>query len=203
VVIVAPLAATAPVPRDAQKPRIDYFPTQVGSKWVYKNTENPDWERTNVITSADEKNGAMIIRVGTQAEDGTVEHRETWKLSPSGLFQCHESREDEEAPTRYLKFPIQVGDKWDCRCTGGTMGVATCMGCEEVEVPAGRFKAVKVVARWKTQNIGGGEARVWFVLGIGLVKCDWGDGGAATVLHSFTAGETKALRVTPPSVPTK
>ncbi len=178
----------APIPRAAQKPRIDYFPTQVGSKWVYKNTQNADWERTDVITSVEEMDGVKIVRVGTLTQSGAVEHRQTMRLSPSGLFQVNVTREGKESSTCFLKLPIQSGDKWECLCEGDKGGVATCEGIEEIEVPAGRFKAAKVVARWKTQNIGGGEAGGWFVPGIGPVKWQYGH-GAATVLHSFTAGD--------------
>jgi hypothetical protein len=161
----------------------------VGSKWVYKNTQNADWERTDVITAVEEEDGAKVIRVGTLTRSGTVEQRQTMRLSPRGLFQLNVTREDPGASTCFLKLPIRFGASWEC-LVGGTRGVATCEGIEEVGVPAGRFKAVKVVARWKTQNLAGGEASGWFVPGIGPVKWQRGD-GAATVLHSFTAGDEK------------
>ena len=186
------LVAAAPVPREAKKPRTDYFPTQVGSKWIYKHTKNAEWQRTDVITSVEQIDDAKIIYVGTLTEDGSVEHREKMKLSPLGLFKMDLSDQETDFLTRHLKFPIHSGDEWECLMRG-KMGTATCEGIEEVDVPAGRYHAVKIVARRKTETIelGEVEATGWFVLGIGPVKWGFGSGDAAEVLHSFTAGPGK------------
>jgi hypothetical protein len=195
IAFILPMAIGAPIPPQAKKPRIDYFPTRVGSKWVWKNNQNEDWQRTDIITSIEEVDGAKLIHVGTVNKNGTVEHRESMRLSQEGLFQVHKDQEGINSSHCFLKFPIELGAKWEC-FFAGEIGNAICERIEEIEVPAGRFNAVKVVVTSKPSNIRGGKAIGWFAIGIGPVK--WG--GRTTEVRTFfirSLQEQSRSRITP------
>jgi hypothetical protein len=58
--------ATAPVPRDVKPP--PFFPTQVGTKWVFKA---PGGAKTSiVITEVTKKDGVTNITICSEGDDG-------------------------------------------------------------------------------------------------------------------------------------
>jgi hypothetical protein len=66
--------------------------------------------------------------------------------------------------------------------------VITIHGFEEVEVPAGKYRAVRVDTAAGMFNGNPVEAKAWYAPGIGLVKSE-GSFGHKLVLKSFTPGK--------------
>jgi hypothetical protein len=71
---------------------------------------------------------------------------------------------------------------------------------EEVEVPAGKFEAVRVEG---VVDLGTGRTQKsveWHAVGVGVVKLvvDRGGGEQTTVLKSFTPGKGEVKKGTPP-----
>lgn len=85
-----------------------------------------------------------------------------------------------DPPQTILKFPLEKGKSWKWEGTVNKVFkgsvIYTVDGMEEVDVPAGKFKAVKITAKaefsgpdGKTQKSGASQ---WFVKGIGPVKTE-------------------------------
>src|SRR5215211_8271492 len=61
-----------------------------------------------------------------------------------GLFRHRYNGSEISPPVRLLSFPIRIGETWESEhtCGGQKFKVHGRVGCEEVEVPAGKFKAI-------------------------------------------------------------
>jgi hypothetical protein len=180
----------APIPKDADKRLAPCFPTQVGSKWVVVQTNNSDpdesdeSERTLAVTAVEEKNGAKIVTIG-----------DNWKVAVSeqGLFEMENSGEKYSPPLCLLKLPSQPGDKWTTHPMFMQAKIDLenmFVGLEVVEVPAGKFTALRVDSEFtecgKTLRI-----RSWFAPGIGPIKTTMKgpDVDVVVVLKSFAPGK--------------
>src|SRR5438045_9595112 len=75
-------APAAPIPPEAKKPA-PYFPTKVGTKWVYQ-TEGEKHDRVEVVMEVIEKDGAKIVLVGSEFR-GKVEMDYAMSVSDKGL----------------------------------------------------------------------------------------------------------------------
>lgn len=184
-----------PAPRAKEEPpRPDYYPTEVGTRLVY-DMDDGKGELILRVADVEEKDGAKVV---------TIEQRGTTRwlpfervsISERGLLRVEYFGYTIE-PMYLLKFPVKAGDKWDFSYSRqgaltGWKGTDTVIGEEEVTVPAGKFKAIKLEGvateedgkpREKPQ-----KSTTWFAKGVGRVKVVNSD-GAALALRSFTRGK--------------
>lgn len=170
-------AAAAPVPKVKGTPF--YFPTTVGARWVY---ETPGGELETAVVSAVEKDGDDLI-VSREGADGTRTAYTKMVVSPDGLRQEREFTGGKLGWV--LKANVKAGDSWDTP----EGGKRTVHGPEAVEVPAGKFTALRV--EWEQF---GGKCTSWYAPGVGEVKRVVKRGETETVtraLKSFTLKEEK------------
>jgi hypothetical protein len=97
-----------------------------------------------------------------------------------------------DPPVCLLKLPAKPGDTWTTELSGKGQPrktIYTYRGEEEVEVPAGKFKALKIESEMETGK--SVRATFWYVAGIGMVKSStkFGDTERVYALKSFTAGK--------------
>jgi hypothetical protein len=181
----------APVPPPPKTPPL-YFPTTVGTRWVYQ-TQGEKRESVEVVMEVKEKDGEKWVAVGSECE-GKVEYHHAISVSDKGLAVVDTSVSDLDEPSWLLKLPHKAGNKWDYgiapACVGQWKGTALADGPEKVTVPAGRFEAIRV----KVDITFAGDRRrvtTWYAPGIGKVKeivtTDSGD--RVEVLKSFTPGK--------------
>ena len=155
----------------------DYFPLRVGDSWKYRMTEG-DTEYTVKVLSAEkqadgttlyllEKQAGVVIRDWYSKTNGWVlMHREAY-AGQEGLDIKY------EPPKQYLKNPLVAGEKWNWKGKSITQTDVEehneVIGIEVVKVPAGTFRAMKIVSRGSN-----GEAIIqktyWYADGVGLVK---------------------------------
>jgi hypothetical protein len=118
-------------------------------------------------------------------------------VSDKGLTRIGSGDRDLPVPVPMLKLPAKAGDSWsyepavpegaEKRTITYTVGKE-----EEIEVPAGKFKALRVEM---TQSAAPGEfiprMTYWYASGIGLVKSVSAQGAKdrTVVLKSFTPGK--------------
>jgi hypothetical protein len=101
-------------------------------------------------------------------------------------------------PVCELRFPVKAGDSWVVDIPSqegglqGSTGTATVGDVEEVQVPAGKFRAVRVDV---TITAVDGKplakprrATRWYAPGVGLVKVAAGT-GVTRALKAFTPGK--------------
>jgi hypothetical protein len=183
---LATVTPAAPVPKDAGK-TVLYFPTSVGAKWVYKSGKT-EW--VEQVTAVEEKDGAWVVTIGDVVGDKVTPSYKRL-VSPNGLFTGPGGLKEVRFALTLLKLPAKPRDEWEwARDKGGAM-ICTVVGTEVVEVPAGKFRAVRVESTLRNGEDTEPVQTGWFAPGVGQVKLVlWGgDGELSTVLKSFTPGK--------------
>jgi hypothetical protein len=173
--LLASATLAAPVPRAVKDSR-PYFPTTVGTKWVY---ETPGGALESAVVSAVEKDGDDLI-VSREGVDGTRTVYSKMLVSAEGLRQ---EREFSGGKIGWvLKATLKPGDSWDMP----EGGKRTVIGPEEVEVPAGKFDALRV--EWEQSGM---KQTSWYARGVGEVKRVTKSGNTETVTRTLKSFEPK------------
>ena len=178
-VLVSAAVANKPKPT---KPAGDYFPLRVGDSWTYRNTEEGGYT-LKVINEEPQAGGAsrVVIELYTGVSIiRTFSKSEGWVLFHSENYPEHEGLQvTYDPPKQYLPNPLVAGREWKWSGKDPTQverqEASRVVGVEQVTVPAGKFRAMKVV----TEVTGGGPAKTltnWYAEGVGLVKSTT-DGG--------------------------
>lgn len=155
----------APVPTHLMKKGdVLYFPTTVGTKWLYRDTGNAEvaYEVAKVEDHAD---GKLVTVTGGHGPC-------TWLVSPTGLFIMAMGQQKCDPPTPMLRLPLARNRNWEFQQKGGTglKGLFAASGPEEVEVKAGKFATIKVEMEW----VGNNKPTVWYAPGVGVVQSERG-----------------------------
>lgn len=194
---LATTAPAAPIPDGVSAPVL-YFPTKVGTKWVYQ--QNGD-NLAEVVSRAEAKRGATVLTVQVLSATGEPSYAREVSVSADGVFFLGIT--DADAPlTRpmCLLYPkARAGVSWHVRVDGadGTPVVLmtrTARGDDTVDVPAGRFRVVKVETAVPPPAGGVPEVTMaYYAADIGLVKeetrSDAGTWTTTRALKSFTPGK--------------
>jgi hypothetical protein len=187
-----PAAAAPALKESAEGP---YFPTRVGARWV---TETGGKEYAHVVTAVTRDGKETVVAVGREETVGAgpgkgrrvITPQRTVRVSADGLSLTRDFFGELDSPYLLLRVPAKRGDAWTGRLDQGAFwvrGKRTVAGVEEVEVPAGRFRTVRV--EWDRDQPGGPDFRttIWYAPGVGEVKIAL-DGKPWTVLKSFAPG---------------
>src|SRR5688572_4730755 len=155
--LLAP-AAAAPVPKD--KKDVLYFPTAVGASWTYSAGKS---EFTEVVTSVERKDGGAVVVAISRDTKGRITPLYTYEVSAKGLFRVATGKTPLDPPRCLLKLPAKDGDTWDHepKPKMGWKGKYVFKGEEEVEVPAGKYKALKVEAELQATT-GPNRTTYWY-----------------------------------------
>ncbi|HVG34173.1 MAG TPA: hypothetical protein VM911_13875 [Pyrinomonadaceae bacterium] len=167
-------ARTTPAATAASK---DFFPLRVGDSWTYRHSEGSQF--TYKVLS-EEKQADGTIQYVVQLTSGSkidyyyskpsgqvLLHRISYPLEETGL------KIDFNPAKPYLKNPLTAGAKWEWAGKdigqNDTAESHQVIGPEVVEVPAGKFKTMKMVSKL---ILGGSQATrtFWYAEGVGLVK---------------------------------
>jgi hypothetical protein len=191
-VLLVPLCAlSAPRPKDAADEAL-YFPTTVGSRWVY---ESPDGQYEERIDESKSEDKATVVTV-VRTQGGEENWRSTVRVSPEGLLLIASGGVTYHESSPWLRTGLKPGAEWEytyIRQTTAFHNHIKFVGFESVEVPAGKFEAVRLDG---AETVGVGMANgngpptpgtEWYARGVGLVKrVRMGQG---TTLKSFTPGK--------------
>jgi hypothetical protein len=157
-------------------------------------------ERTWEVTAAEKKDGETIVTV-TESGPGGAVAVEKVVVSPKGLFKVETGAFKHDRPVCLLKLPAKAGDTWDFTVAEqdrgpqpglrGERGTITVGEVEEIKVPAGTFKALRVEVVLKEVN-GQPLAKPvrytrWYDPEVGLVKMTGGEDWTRS-LKSFSSG---------------
>ncbi|MDY3553671.1 hypothetical protein R5W24_002776 [Gemmata sp. JC717] len=187
-VTVASAGVAAPVPPAAQKP-VRYYPTTVGAKWVY------EWggaDRIEEVTAVDEKDGQAVVTVGVLVDKKFTPYCKVL-VSDRGLFFGTGGLEEKTFPNALLKLPAKPGSRWDWEVREvGRKVVCTVGPTEDVEVPAGKFRAVRVESEVPVGKDLTQTTTTWYAPEVGWVKMVSRVGGAeeTKALKSFAPGKS-------------
>jgi hypothetical protein len=183
--LLAALAPAAPVPKD-QKPVL-YLATSTGATWTYAVGTA---EHTDVVSAVEKKaNGAVRVTIARKSRDVAIPYSVV-EASARGLHEVSNGTAPFDPPPCQLKLPSKPGDTWECPAKPARLkGKYTFKGEEEVEVPAGKFKALRVDA--VVARDGPRPTTCWYAAGVGQVKVVMVSGGAehVEVLKAFNPGK--------------
>jgi hypothetical protein len=191
--LVAAITIAAPVPK-AKVVWSDFFPTVVGTKWVFDHPIEGDI--TLEVTESDRKDGEIRWTVQQTIGDDTEVMK--YVATKQGVVEQH-SREEFKIERWVMRFPLKQDESWefepidhgDAKPTTGKM---TTGRWSDVRVPAGRYYAVSVVTEVTDPNIERKGKPVvhtwttWYAPGVGVVKVKI-EQGLTRKLKSFTPGK--------------
>jgi hypothetical protein len=192
VAALAPLVAGAPVPED-KNAASRYFPAKKGAKWVYADGTD---EKVVVLSEVEAKGGTTVYTFVRRTAGGGAVPSQKLKLTEKGVFRIEVLGGPVEPPVCLLKVPGSNGLTWTESARDGpldTRATYSAFGPEEVGVPAGRFKAIRVeLVMDVTFSDGSKLERAyrqtnWYAPGLGCVKQVAGE--AVEELKSFTPGK--------------
>ncbi len=187
------LLAAAPIPKKEEAK--DYTGLKLGAKWTYSMTEGKDKFElvTEVVEDAirDDKSRRIVLSQCLTLDKITLsEKKESYRIA-SGFVEQTEVNGREIAIQRRLPASLKSGDTWTAEAQSGKkeLIVYTVGEPEEIEVPAGKYKALCV-----TTTVQAGETKrlidkKWLVEGVGRIKLEVG--GGVQVLTAFTPGKDK------------
>jgi hypothetical protein len=191
--LALPAAPAAPRAKDGNRPAA-YFPTRVGAKWVYD--DGKETESVREVTAVHVQRDQTIVTVSEAGPKGAVV-AERVAVSAAGICRL----EFNGFPLdRYwlLKLPAKEGDRWEFdtpaqqdergRGLRGEKGTVTVGPTEEVEVPAGSYRAVRLeiaVTAINGKAVPAIRYTSWYAPVVGLVKMTRGTEWTR-VLKSFT-----------------
>jgi hypothetical protein len=195
-ILLLALAAAAPVvaaPLTKDKP-VYYYPTRVGDTRVYETTSRrATTESKDEVTKVEVKDGALLVWTG-RSVGGRPAVTQLAIVTERAVYRPFGTNtEDRSNPI--LKLPAKPGESWTHErqpppgAAPGPEAKATyTIGKEEeIEVPAGKFRAVQVVVEVTFGGKDSGKTTYWHAPGIGLVKAVMPT--ETTVLKSFKAGK--------------
>ena len=174
-----------------------YLPTTAGARFVYEvRLGGAVTEFTEVVTQVEARGGGLRVTVarypGPAGKAGKASAVSVFAVSAGGLARAAARGRDLPAPEPLLKLPAKAGDTWKVGAggPGGAGAVCTVGPEEEEEVPAGKFRAVRVET---ATDLGAVSLKTtsWYAPGVGLVKevTPAGARSATRVLKSFTPGK--------------
>jgi hypothetical protein len=185
-------SAAAPASKAPAGP--DYYPTRVGTKWVFdQNGREVTWE----VTAAETKGEETLVTISESVAGGEPETIAKASVTAKGVYNVQVGPFKID-PACELRFPVKAGDSWavDIPSQGGglrgTTGTVTVGEVEEVEVAAGKFRAVRVETVMTAVDgkplAEPRRATRWYAAGVGLVKTTAGKDVVRT-LKAFTPGK--------------
>jgi hypothetical protein len=191
VLAVVPPAAAAPKLKD-RSDRV-YYPVTVGDRWVTE-FRYPDRtvEVTEVVTAVETQDGARVESVSRENDGRASPDVSQMKVTDNGLFRVSQLGVAYAAPYCVLRLPLTPGATWtsEARSVIGTEARLkyTAVREEEVEVPAGKFRAFRldVELEWSGKTT---HSSVWYAPRVGVIKQEHKDAGYVQVLKSFTPGK--------------
>ena len=194
-VFVASVTLAAPGRKPAAGPPL-YFPTAVGATAVYQTTIGAlTMEGPYRVTAVQRTRDGFRVTVD-RGSPGKPAAQDQTDVTAKGLTLLQFGNREIDPPTPVLRLPAKAGDTWDwaAAAADGVPARKTkfkVVGEEEVEVPAGKFKAIhveqEVEANGKTVRF-----EEWYAPNVGLVKKVFHHLGATKqvqVLKSFTPGK--------------
>jgi hypothetical protein len=174
--LLATAAHAAPAPKTADPA---WLPVTEGDTRVY---EVRDGDRvlatyTDVVTKVERTDADLrvTIRRESPAADPFVT---TIAVTGRGFLRVAINGRTLGTPSLLLKRPPTVGAKWD---VGAARYEVTQE--EDVDVPAGKFRAVRVTLT------DGAESTLWFAPEVGVIKMASTQGPAVQVLKEFKPGK--------------
>jgi len=172
-------APAAPVPVHLMPKAELFYPTTVGARHVSV------WSKKDLIeevSKVEKVADGFAVELEEVAADGTRKHSETVLVTTRGLTRTHSEGKKVDPPCRMLVLPHGAANAWDT-LWGSQKEALRTAGWEEIEVPAGTFRAMRV------DLAGTSGIAHWYAPGIGCVNWYCTTSKVGRPLKSFTPGK--------------
>lgn len=161
----------------SESPVADYFPLRVGDSWTYHSTMGSTEYSQKVLKEEKQTDGTvryLVEKVAGAKVETFYSKAGGWVLMNAERYPEHEALKiDYEPAKQVLKNPLTPGAKWDWKGKDITLTDVEeeneVTGPEDITVPAGKFRGMKVV----TRIVGASTPMIrtnWYADGVGLVK---------------------------------
>ena len=161
---------------------------------------------TRTVLSVDRKGASTVVAIKEEKpplkseivrqdeEPAPIIENHVYLHSRDGVFLIMRDLDVLDPPCCVVRLPLKAGDAWEVNCPTVFPAAIKCAigNEEEVEVPAGRFKAVRIDKRSVLSDGKTVRATDWVVPGMGAIKSRalLPDGTEAIqILSSFTSGK--------------
>jgi hypothetical protein len=166
-----------------------YYPLGVSTTWIFRG---PDHQRVMRVARHEVVDGTPCAFVETLRDDKVIEDNDVCVKS-DGIYLLTADGEKLSAPLPILKLPPRKGATWRVNFNKGgkrSQGVYV-MGEEDVEVPAGKYRALTLNGEIREGTVRTLAFTYWFARGVGMVKQSLRTGDRQTVyeLEKFEAAE--------------
>jgi hypothetical protein len=176
----------------ALPPEPDLFiPAIVGTRWVY-NVD--DAEVTEAVTSVTRHNDHAVLAVDTII-NGQKWMSEKLTVSQFDISRTELNGQPCDPPIFVLRSGLNPGQTWRVVHPGNAVGFtidSEFIGWEVVDVPAGRYRAVRIDSSYSDRH-NNRNLVSWYAPGVGLIKEEvWTSqslGTSRKSLKSFTTGK--------------
>ncbi len=159
-------------------PAPDYFPLRVGDSWNYRSMDGDTEHTLKVLSEEKQADGTIryLVEKLAGAKVLTVFSKSSgWVLMHSEKYVDHEGLEVKYEPAKQcLQNPLTAGTKWAWKGKDYTQTDLDenhqVVDFEDITVPAGKFRAMKVVSR-----IVGAAPMTrtnWYADSVGLIKSE-------------------------------
>lgn len=172
-VVMALVAPAAPLPKDAKWK--SFFPVTLGTQWRYGHRDvGPNLVISKVESVAD----GTLVTVEDHTKPGQQALYQKILVSREGLQMMEDYTGPYSPGYPLLKLPAAPSDKWSAICRRKSDPFPhkwdlelTFVGEEDVEVKAGKFRAVRVDTSYSTDDKQEKQSiSKWYAEGVGLVK---------------------------------
>lgn len=151
----------------------DYYPLKVGNKWYYRGELNGAQQinLVNRVAKIETIDNEKLARIENCLPNGAVTSSEHLSADDRGIYRHRFNGAEIMPPLCLLKFPVKVGESWEVKpkTAGMEMRVTCRVGREKVEVPAGKYTAIKVHIETEIADMKI-STTYWFAAGVGIVK---------------------------------
>jgi hypothetical protein len=151
-----------------------YYPLKKGTTWTYKVLLQRGEGKPITVQVADSDKDGTRVETFTKDKDGKNKllASDTVVVTADGIYRAAINGLKPDAPVCFFKLPPKKGQKWevDTKIQGQLVKGTFTTDEEEVTVPAGKYKAIKVEA--KDFTIGGIQTTIvcWYAEKVGIVK---------------------------------
>lgn len=161
-----------------------YFPIGKGHKWVYRTDYDEDTDIIHEVTGTEKVGEVECFVMETRSENAKESRirtlRKEWLAVTDDGVKIHKllrgrSELEVEKPFFKLKSTLVKDDEWDGEAKASENPPKHHYRVEpeeDVEVPAGKFKAVKIAIKIESGGSHVAEGYEWYARKVGLVKSE-------------------------------
>jgi hypothetical protein len=170
---LASLGHCSTLPQADKEVPANYYPLKEGNKWYYRmEAGEKTFQVVTQLTKVENSPVKGMFRL-EMSMDGTVLGSEDLTVDKTGVLRHAFNDTQFPTPVTVVRFPVKEGDTWEQTVAGGGDDMklkGKVIGEEEIVVPAGKFKALRVQIEASGEQSETLTVTYWFARNAGIVK---------------------------------